>query len=68
LPSNRGRKPIRRILIFDNHPDSLRLISRQDLNRDIRSPNPRSLRRDLILGSFLILLLVCAMFWPLLLI
>ena len=67
LPADSSRTPIRRILIFDNHPDSLRLVSRQYLNGDAQSPTLRPLYRDVILGLLLILLLVCAMFWPLLL-
>jgi hypothetical protein len=65
LPAERGGKPLRRILIFDNHPASLRLISRQHPNQDLASLKLRPLRRDLIVGLFLILVLVAAMFWPL---
>src|ERR1700737_4920038 len=36
LPStNAAGKKIRRILIFDNHPDSLRLVSEQRLSVDV---------------------------------
>src|SRR3984893_9580318 len=36
LPStNAAGKKIRRILIFDNHPDSLRLVSKQRLSVDV---------------------------------
>src|SRR6202011_660647 len=54
---------IRRILIFDNHPESLRLVSRYYLNEDAQPPRVRVLQPDFILGLFLILLLIGAMVW-----
>src|SRR4051812_29593993 len=56
----------RQILIFDDHPDSLRLVSRYHLNRDAERPRPRRSQWHLILGLLLILFLIDAMFWPLL--
>src|SRR4051812_42759096 len=54
----------RRILIFDNHPDSLRLVSKYHLYRDAERPSPRRSQRHVILALFLILFLIDAMFWP----
>ena len=65
LRLDRSRKPIRRVLIFDNHPESLRLISRQYANRN-RQPGLRPIHRNVILSLFLVLILAAAMFWPLL--
>ena len=61
----RGKK-IQRILIFDNHPDSLRLVSQHYLNRNAERLRPRGSQWHVILGLFLILFLIGAMFWPLL--
>jgi hypothetical protein len=78
MPADRGRKIIRRILIFDNHPDSLRLVYGQNLNPAVDLATGRvrptgglaaSLHTSLlhiVLGLALILVLVLAMFWPLL--
>jgi hypothetical protein len=78
MPVDRGRKIIRRILIFDNHPDSLLLVSGQNLNPDVDLATGRArptgglaapLHASLlhfVLGLALILVLVLAMFWPLL--
>src|ERR1700736_5703846 len=65
VPAERGGKALRHILIFDNDPASLRLISQQRLNNDARSSKLRPLHRDLVVGLVLILLLLGAMFWPL---
>jgi hypothetical protein len=80
MPADRGcKKTIRRILIFDNHPHSLRLVSGQRLNPDVdlatgrvrvaavtglAAPRPAS-HLHVILGLVLIMTLVLAMFWPL---
>ena len=53
-----GAAPIRRVLIFDDHPATIRLLDNLDLARR---------RKDkLALMGFgaLIVLLVLAMFWP----
>ena len=67
MPSDLGRKSVRRVLIFDNHPESLRLVSEQYLNPDV---DPAGQRRTspshIILGLALILTLVVGMIWPLL--
>jgi hypothetical protein len=81
LPStNAAGKKIRRILIFDNHPDSLRLVSKQRLSVDVDLATERgrvavtnSLATarpikpsHLILGLSAILALLVGMLWPLL--
>jgi hypothetical protein len=56
-----GRKTIRRILIFDNHPDSLRLVFGRRLNADVDLSTPQTTsRRYIILGLIPILLIVLA--------
>src|SRR5437588_8612023 len=76
--TNGANKKIRRILIFDNHPESLRLVSKQRLNVDIdlttrrghvavtsriaAAPNIRP--SHLILGFSAILALLVGVFWP----
>src|SRR6266404_2466676 len=66
LPSrNAAAKKIRRILIFDNHPDSLRLV----FGRHANPPVDLSLRQraslwDLILVSMLTIGVLIGMFWP----
>jgi len=65
LPStNAAGKKIRRILIFDNHPDSLRLvfeggaISHRDIPRHVSS-------WELLIVSILTIGGLVGMFWPL---
>jgi hypothetical protein len=72
-----GRKPVRRILIFDNHPDSLRLIFERPPKPDVDLAAGRlhptgglAARRHtsplyVILGLIAILTLVLGMVWPL---
>jgi hypothetical protein len=58
-------KTIRRILIFDNHPDSLRLAS-ELLYSDIDVTSPRRINSSHVtLGLVLIFALVLGIFWPL---
>ena len=55
-----GAAPIRRVLIFDDHPATIRLLDELD---------PAQKRKDklaLVVFSALIVLLMLAMFWPLL--
>src|SRR5438132_13002433 len=69
LPMRVGpdNKTIRRILIFDNHPDSLRLASRQLLNRHVDLPQrPSTNSLYILLALFLILTLTLGLLWPLL--
>jgi hypothetical protein len=57
-------KVIRRILIFDNHPESLQLVSKEYLTSTV---NPAASRRtSIICGSILIAMILGAMLWPLL--
>ena len=66
MPADLGCKTIRRILIFDNHPDSLRLVSRLRVRPDVdlvaaRRAGPA----HLMFGLLLMLALSIGMFWPL---
>jgi hypothetical protein len=68
LPSaNAAGKKIRRILIFDNHPESLRLVfgRRSHPNVDLSRPERISSWELLIVSTVAIAGLV-GMFWPLL--
>jgi len=56
---------IRRILIFDNHPDSLCLVSRLDVRPDDLAATRRAHPVYLIFALLLMLALSIAMFWPL---
>ena len=67
LPStNAAGKKIRRILIFDNHPDSLRLVFGRRANPHIHLSAPeRVISWELILVSILIMGALIGTFWPL---
>ena len=56
---------VRRLLIFDNHPDSLRLVSRLDVRPDDLAAMRRAHPVYLIFALLLMLALSSAMFWPL---
>jgi hypothetical protein len=58
-------KAIRRILIFDNHPESLRLVSRFYVKPDDLAATRRAHPVYLIFAMLLMLALSIAMFWPL---
>jgi len=67
LPAtNAARKRIQRILIFDDHPDSLRLVFGRRVNPQahLSAPRPAS-SWELILVSLLTAGALVAMFWPL---
>jgi hypothetical protein len=67
LPAtNAARKRIPRILIFDDHPDSLRLVLGRRVNPQahLSAPPPAS-SWELILASMLTMGALVAMFWPL---
>ncbi len=67
MPTDFGGKTIRRILIFDNHPDSLRLVFGRRLNTDVDPGAPQITgRRYIILGLIPILAVVFATLWLLL--
>jgi hypothetical protein len=69
VPSTNGKgKKIRRILIFDNHPDSLRLVSGSHPHYpyvDLRRPQ-RIGFWELVIASVLMIAGLVGMFWPLL--
>ncbi len=57
-------KAIRRIVIFDNHPDSLRLALESGADIDGDDAAARSERRaSMVCASILIAILVAAMLW-----
>ena len=58
-------KAIRGILIFDNHPESLRLVSRFHVRPDDLAATRRAHPIYLIFALLLMLALSMAMFWPL---
>jgi hypothetical protein len=62
IPTKLEGKTIRRVLIFDNHPDSLRLVSESgaDLDTD-KAESRRERRASIICGSILIAIVVGAM-------
>jgi len=64
IPTKGEGKTIRRILLFDNHPESLRLVleSAFDLEAD-DAASRREMRKSLICGSILIAMVVAAMLW-----
>jgi hypothetical protein len=68
IPSDVKGKAIRRILLFDSHPDSLRLVLKPgaNLDSDDEAKFRRERRTSIICGSILIAMLVAAMLWPLL--
>ena len=55
-----GAAPIRRVLIFDDHPATIRLLD------DVDRAQKRKNKLALVEFSALIVLLLLAMFWPLL--
>jgi hypothetical protein len=59
-------KTIRRIVIFDNHPDSLRLVLNSGVNVDSDDAVSRRERRtSIICGLILIAILLAALLWEL---
>ena len=66
MPANLGCKTIRRILIFDDHPDSLRLVSRLRVRPDVDLVAARRGHPAYLMFALLLMLaLSIAMFWPL---
>src|SRR3954466_12631639 len=57
---------VQRILIFDDHPKSLRMVSMRHLSADLVRSSLRPKHHDVVFALFLMLLLGAAMFWPLL--
>jgi hypothetical protein len=69
VPSTNGKgKKIRRILIFDNHPDSLRLVSGSLPHYPyVDLPRPQRIGFwELVIASVLMIAGLVGMFWPLL--
>lgn len=67
LPAtNAARKRIQHILIFDDHPDSLRLVLGRRVNPQAHlSAPPAAGSWELILASMVTVGALVAMFWPL---
>jgi hypothetical protein len=66
IPTSVDGKIIRRIVIFDNHPDSLRLILKSGLDPDSDdAASRREKRTSIICGLILIAMLVAALLWAL---
>jgi len=67
LPStNAAGKKIRRILIFDNHPDSLRLLFGERTNPHVDLSVPQRVSSwELIVVSILTMSALFGMVWPL---
>jgi hypothetical protein len=67
LPStNAAGKKIRRILIFDNHPDSLRLVFGERANPYVDLSVPQRVSSwELVVVSILTMSALFGMFWPL---
>ena len=67
IPTKGEGKTIRRILLFDNHPASLRLVleSGFDLETD-DAASRREMGKSIICGSILIAMVIAAVLWPLL--
>jgi hypothetical protein len=64
--ANGTEKKLRRILIFDDHPDTLRLVFGRDTSLDDDlSVSPHATSWEFILVSILALVAFVGMFWPL---
>ena len=68
IPSDVEGKTVRRILIFDNHPDSVRLVLKPvaNLDNDDEAKFRRDRRVSIVCGSILIAMVVAAILWALL--
>ena len=53
------------IIIFDDHPDSLRLVLGEPAKPHVNRAVPRRVASWVVLFSILVLGLLTAMFWPL---
>jgi hypothetical protein len=67
IPAEVEGKTLRRILIFNNHPDSLRLVLQSGADSDSGHEAElwRERRTSIFCGSILIAMVVTAMLWPL---
>jgi hypothetical protein len=62
-----GSATVRRILIFDDHPDSLRLLfGRSGKAHPDRAAEGAKNASELIVASLLAVIAIVAVFWPLL--
>jgi hypothetical protein len=67
IPAGIKGKTIRAILVFDDHPDTLRLLSASDGDLDAgAAASGRGRRTSIICGTILIAIVVAGMLWPLL--
>jgi hypothetical protein len=65
--TNGADKKIRRILIFDNHPESLRLVYGRRSNRHVDLSAPQRVSSwELIIVCFVTFVGLIGMFWPIL--
>jgi hypothetical protein len=66
MPTPFEGKTMRRIVIFDNHPDSLRLVLQSGLRPDSDDASSRRERRTSITCELiLIAMLLALLLWPL---
>ena len=66
VPAAVPGKTIRQVLIFDNHPETLRLLFKSGIPLDgDHGESRREKRKSIICGSILITMIVAAMLWPL---
>jgi hypothetical protein len=66
IPTGVEGKTARHVLIFDNHPDSLRLALESGVDSDSDDAELRRARRtSIVCGSILIAMVVAAILWPL---
>jgi hypothetical protein len=66
IPTDVKGKTIRRVLIFDNHPDSLHLVSKTSIDRESDDAVwRREKRRAFICGSILIAMIAAGVLWAL---
>jgi hypothetical protein len=67
VQANDPRKKIRRILIFDNHPDSLRLVFGRRADSNVHfSHSERMTSSGVALLWILVVVLMIGMVWPIL--
>lgn len=65
--TNGAGQKIRRILIFDNHPESLRLVFGHRLHHDVDLSRPERVSSwELIIVCLLTVVGLIGMFWPIL--
>jgi len=66
IPTAADGKTMRRIFVFDNHPDSLRLVLESGVDLDTDEATSRRERRtSIICGCILMAMIVAALVWSL---